>query len=201
MDKSISAAILAGGSATRLAGMTKCNIIVDGKTILSRILRCFEGIFDEIIIVSNNPAEFSYFENYKVVSDIYPGIGPLGGIHAAIKASESAAVFIVAGDMPLINKEIVHRQVEAYYKSLPDILIPSIGEYIEPLHSIYRKGIISDLENYIIMKKYNAVWRFIETLSKAEYFDPGDTDEVLNSFMSVNTFEDVARAERIIRGL
>jgi molybdopterin-guanine dinucleotide biosynthesis protein A len=84
MVHSISGIILAGGANRRFNGMTKSNIIIDGKTIISRITDTIRDIFDEIIIVTNTPEEFKEYNKYKIVSDQFLKVGPIGGIHAAL---------------------------------------------------------------------------------------------------------------------
>ena len=86
MTNRISGVILAGGSNKRFGGITKANVVIDGETIISRIISTISNLFDEIIIVTNKPKEFQEFIQYKIVEDQYLKAGPLGGIHAALKA-------------------------------------------------------------------------------------------------------------------
>jgi len=156
------------------------------------------GIFNEIIIVSNSPREFSHHRDHKIVPDIFKGIGPLGGIHAALKASSSDAVFVVAGDMPLISRGILLNQIELFRQRHPDVLIPRIGDYIEPLHSIYSRSVISELENHIQNNISKAVWKFIKN-TWVEYFEPEDEADAIISFMSINSPNEADSIEKIIR--
>ena len=48
MANKISGAILAGGSNKRFGGITKSNIVIDGETIISRIISTISDLFDEI---------------------------------------------------------------------------------------------------------------------------------------------------------
>ena len=197
-DSGMSAAILAGGTATRFGGAIKSNLIIDGRDILSRIMDAISGIFNEIIIVTNNPAGYSHFEVKKIISDIFKGVGPLGGIHAALSASSSEAVFVFAGDMPLLNPEIIYEQVELFKEKQPDALIPRIGDYIEPLHSVYRRSILYALEDYILNNTDKSVWRFLNTI-QVEYFEPEDEISAANSFISINSPADSDLVEKIIQ--
>jgi molybdopterin-guanine dinucleotide biosynthesis protein A len=199
-DPGISAAILAGGTATRFGGAIKSNLVIDGRDILSRIMDAISGIFNEIIIVTNNPAQFGHFDDKKIVSDIFSGIGPLGGIHAALSASSSDAVFIFAGDMPLLCPDIIYEQVELFKEKQPDVLIPRIGDYIEPLHSVYKRSILASLEDYIVNNTDKAVWRFIDTIH-VDYFEPEDEIAAANSFISINSPADADFVEKIIQKL
>lgn len=198
MDNLISAAILSGGSARRFGGITKANIMVGGRTILSRMLDAFSGLFSEIMIVTNSPLEFGGVDGVRLIPDIFTGVGPLGGIHAALTASTSGAVFIVAGDMPLIGRDLVKSQVGLFNVNRPDAMIPRAGGYIEPLHSIYSKKILPDLERFLRNNEGHAVWEFIRTLN-AVYFETAGDAEAEDSFRSVNSPEDASLIEKIIK--
>ena len=149
MAEKITGVILAGGASKRFNGIVKAKIVIGGIPIISRIIGAFQDIFDEIIIVTNTPEEFSDYNNYRIVGDKFLSKGPLGGIHSALTESENELFFVVAGDMPLLEKELIIRQIEFYFKNRCDILIPTVGEYIEPLHGIYSKSILAALEKYL----------------------------------------------------
>lgn len=192
----ISGVILAGGAGKRFGGKAKHNVMVGGKTILSRMLDVMEDIFSEILIVTakNNTDDF---QGYKIIHDEFPGIGPLGGIHASLKHSTEDSVFVFAGDMPLINKKIILQQIELFSKDMPGILVPRYGDYTEPLHSIYNSSVLQIIENFIRNDTNHPVYELFK-LADAKYFDLIDSDEIRNSFMNINTPGDVERAERIL---
>jgi len=190
MTGKISAAILAGGTATRFDGRMKSKIIIDGKTIISRIISVIRDIFDEIIIVTNNPEEFAHFSFCKIVRDEIPGTGPLGGIHAALKASSNDAVFVFAGDMPFLDRNVILRMVETYKKSDGDALIPKVGEFIEPLHSIYSQSITNHLEAYLKSGKSYSVRDYAE-LMYAEFLQFETTERIKKAFININSPSDI----------
>ena len=87
MIHNISGVILAGGASKRFDGIIKAKIVIDGKTIISRIIETIGEIFDNIIIVTNTPDEFKEFKSCKIIRDHFLNKGPLGGIHSAMKES------------------------------------------------------------------------------------------------------------------
>lgn len=196
----ISVAIMAGGEAKRFYGQTKSNIVIAGKTIISRMLEEVSGIFSEIILVTNTPAEFSSLSGVRLIPDHFRGIGPLGGIHAALKACTCPAVFILGGDMPLIKGELIRKQVGIFEKLQPDAVIPKTGKFIEPLHSIYNKTVLGGLEEYIANNKNHAVWEFIESINPF-WFRADNEVAASNSFISVNSPDDAAMIEKILQNL
>ncbi|PYQ85779.1 MAG: molybdenum cofactor guanylyltransferase, partial [Acidobacteria bacterium] len=64
MADSCSAAILAGGAATRFGGRDKSALTIGGRTILERQIEVLSLVADEVLVVRE---------------DLVPGCGPLGG--------------------------------------------------------------------------------------------------------------------------
>lgn len=198
MVSNISGVILAGGSNTRFNGITKANIVIDGKTIISRIIETISDIFGEIIIVTNTPEEFSAHSNYKIVSDQFLNAGPLGGIHAALKASSGEAIFVFAGDMPLLDKELIIRQIYFYELIKCEILVPRTGKQIEPLHSIYNSSVIIKLEEYLGGGNTFAVRDFFK-LADVGYLDLEESERVRLTFTNINSSSDISVVKDLLR--
>lgn len=199
MQSTISAAILAGGPGSRMGGVIKSNIHIDGQTIISRTIAAVKGLFDEIIIVTNNPVDFSYLHECRFTADHFINTGPIGGIHAALKASICEAVFVFAGDMPLIDRNLVSRQIELFRSSKCNILIPKINSSIEPLHSVFRTSLLPLLERYLSAGNGFAVREFINTVN-TDYMELDDNEETRDIFSNINLPSDIAAAERILSG-
>jgi molybdopterin-guanine dinucleotide biosynthesis protein A len=192
MVNRISGVILAGGSGKRFGGITKANVVVGGKTIISRIISTIGDLFDEIIIVTNKPEEFREFNQYKIIQDQYIKAGPLGGIHAALKASPDDAIFVFAGDMPFPDKAIITDQIYEFNRTEYDVLIPEVGQFIEPLHAIYRKSILNDLERFLSERKSKAVRDFLNEV-KVGYFQIPKTRKTEKAFTNINSPSDLTR--------
>jgi molybdopterin-guanine dinucleotide biosynthesis protein A len=197
MGGNISGVILAGGSNRRFNGITKANIVINGKTIISRIIGTIEDLFDEIIIVTNLPEMFTEFSKFKITGDHFLNSGPLGGIHAALRASSGEAVFVFAGDMPLLDKELIISQIKFYEKSKCDLLTPRINQNIEPLHSIYNTNITNILEEYLQGSGDLAVREFFKLLH-VNYFQLESSENNTNAFINVNSPADISIVEKIM---
>jgi molybdopterin-guanine dinucleotide biosynthesis protein A len=197
MVGNISGVILAGGANKRFNGITKANIDFMGKTLIARIIDAISPIFSEIIIVTNTPEEFEEYCEFKIFSDHFKNAGPLAGIHAALKGSSKEAVFVFAGDMPLIDSQLVSLQIEHFKDAKCDILIPMIKEYIEPLHAIYNSSVLNLLEDYLEGDNDYAVREFVK-LAEVEYMILEDTDKNRNSFTNINSPEDLLRVKRVL---
>lgn len=190
MENKISGVILAGGANKRFGGITKSNVVIEGSTIISRIISVIEDIFPEIIIVTNNPDEFSEFIQCKIITDHYLKAGPLGGIHAALKSSSEDAIFVFAGDMPFPDKKIIADQIKEFNKGEHDVLIPKVGRFIEPMHAIYKLSLLTKLEEFISERRSKAVRDFLEEVNVG-YFHLPDIELNKKAFTNINSPSDL----------
>lgn len=190
MPRSISAVILAGGEGKRLQNPVKAKITLGGRPLIEGILEKIDGIFKEIIIVANNPDEFSGYETCSVVTDIYKGAGPLGGIHAAMTFSDSGSFFVLAGDMPFLDRNLILRMTDCYFEKAPMMLVPRTGSMSEPLHAIYSRQVLPLIEELISANKNSSV-RDLFSPDITEWFDPGTSPAIQRAFTNINTPEDL----------
>lgn len=198
MTKKIAAGILAGGPGSRMKGVTKPNILIAGETILSRTLNTVGGIFDEIILVTNKPGEFSSYSDCIITSDKYEGIGPLGGIHAALKITTCETLFILAGDMPLLSTELIMKQLSLFEELNCDILVPKTGTFLEPLHSVYKWDVLKRLETYLNQKGSNAVREFFSKVD-TRYMELNESEDIRIVFSNINYPADIHEVEKIVK--
>jgi molybdopterin-guanine dinucleotide biosynthesis protein A len=122
MGERFSAAILAGGRATRFGGRDKSALIVDGRTILDRQLDVLARVADEVRVIRE---------------DLAPGCGPLGGVHTALTGSRHDAVFVLACDMPFVTSALVGHLLSL--SGGADIVVPRTEGGYHPLCAVYRR--------------------------------------------------------------
>src|SRR5580693_5705527 len=91
--------ILAGGKSTRM-GTDKAFVEYEGRTLLARMLDLARSVTPEVRIVGSKE-KFAPFA--PVVEDIFRDCGPLGGIHAGLRASSSEFNLMLAVDTPFIS--------------------------------------------------------------------------------------------------
>jgi len=198
MCHNFSGVILAGGASKRFNGITKAKIVIDSVTIISRIIETISDVFDEIIIVTNTPEEFEEFSNYKIVGDQFLNAGPLGGIHSALKASTKESLFVFAGDMPLLDKEMIVRQIEFYNNLKCDVLILQINQSIEPLHGIYRTTLLRFLEEYLAGDCDYSVREFFKQVN-VSYLQFERSEKTRRAFININSPYDISIVEKILQ--
>ena len=136
----ISAAILAGGGATRLGGADKASLVIGGRRILDRQLAVLTPITGDIRIVANAAARYADL-GVPVVADAVNGAGPLGGVYTALVDARHEAVLVLACDLPFVTAALVERLAAEYGRGgQVDAVVPRSRRGLEPLCALYRKG-------------------------------------------------------------
>lgn len=128
------AAILAGGNSTRM-GTDKALLNWDGRPLLAHIAAQLHGWFDHVVLVANQPERYR-FANLPAVPDGNPGMGPLGGLEAALRAAQHPYLFLCACDMPFLNEALVRHLVSLAGDPF-DAVVPWVGGRAEPLCAVY----------------------------------------------------------------
>lgn len=141
------AAVLCGGKSSRM-GFDKCKIKIGDKYLIEIIGEQLEEVFDEIILISNDLNKFDNIK-YRVVKDIIPDSGPMGGIYSALKYSSSKNVFVTACDMPVINTGFIRYMSKMLNSESADGIVSIKSNYIEPLYAFYSTGMIERFEHHI----------------------------------------------------
>ncbi|MFL6559710.1 MAG: molybdenum cofactor guanylyltransferase [Bacillus sp. (in: firmicutes)] len=139
------AIILSGGKSSRM-GTNKALLKINKKTNIERITDTLKGSFNDIILVTNNPEHYQFL-GLPMVTDIYPGQGPLAGIHTGLLASKFDVNFIAACDMPFVSGELAEVLVNQCGDY--DAVIPIINGRQHPLFAVYQKRVTKEIAHSI----------------------------------------------------
>ena len=191
------AIILAGGLSSRM-GTNKAFLNVGGETNIERIRNILQLEFRDLLLVTNQMEEYQYL-NLPMVSDLYPGKGPLAGIHAGLSVSTQSVNFIVACDMPFISVTLARflvEQIEDY-----DIVVPSIGGQLHTLFSVFKKSAAPVIKESIKNNKFRIqdVFKALKVKIITEEELKITNEDLSVAFFNMNTIEDYEQVKRIIR--
>lgn len=125
-------------------GTNKALLKFAEKPNIERIKEELARDFEDLTLVAND-LEAYRFLNIKMVSDQYPGQGPLAGIHAGLKASKYDINLIVACDMPFVAAGLGVILVENLKEH--DAVIPVIAGRQQPLFAVFHRRIVPEIEN------------------------------------------------------
>jgi molybdenum cofactor guanylyltransferase len=141
----VTAFVLAGGKSTRM-GIDKAFLEFEGCTLLDRALDLAQSVASRVSIVGSRQ---KFEGNVKdpsahvdqIVEDVFPHCGPLGGIHAALRSSQTDLNLMLAVDLPLIPSAFLQFLIAEARKS-PEALavFAQAGGQKQNLCAIYRRG-------------------------------------------------------------
>jgi len=185
----ITLAILAGGKASRMGGRNKALLEIDGQSFISRIHQSLSPLFSNSIIIANDLVDYKLI-NAAVYPDVIKDIGPLGGIHSALANSPDPIVFVISCDMPFADASIASILIEEFQKLKPDVLIPVIDSYKEPLFAIYSKSIVGKIESIITETKGRPITDLLKVVDTL-YFDLPKNSLTKKCFTNINYLDDL----------
>lgn len=145
LRKRCGAVILAGGHSRRM-GTCKALLEIGGESMLARMTRQLDG-FEERLLSANDPALAAGLP-VTLVPDIYPGAGPLAGLHAALSAAESGMLFCVPCDMPHFTPALPRLLLARYSGEDALVCRDSTGR-LYPLCGLYAKTVLPALEEQL----------------------------------------------------
>jgi len=183
-------------------GRDKVQETVGNSNLLQRALSQLTPFNGDIIIVTagaKSIPQVNGYQGFRIVTDIYPGKGALGGIYTGLAESNSAYNLVVACDMPFLNQALLRYMMEL--SAGFDLVVPRLGELVEPLHAVYARGCLAPIEGLI--KRGNLEVRALFDLVKVRYVEASEIDRFDPqhlSFFNVNTEADLEKARQMALG-
>lgn len=174
--------ILAGGKSTRM-GRDKAFVLFDGRTLLSRALDLAHLVAEEVCIVGERQ---KYSSVATTVEDIFPDCGPLGGIHAALRASQKDLSLVLAVDVPFVSQRLLEYLVERARSRTPTVTVPRAAKGFQPLCAVYRRAFAEIAEEALRTRRYK-----IDSLFDPAYTQIITEDELRSAGCSAEEFRNL----------
>lgn len=195
-------------------GRDKAFIDWAGRPLVAHVIERIQPLCTDVIIITNDPQAFAPF-GVRVVVDVYPGKGSLGGLYSGLTAAHDEFILAIACDMPFLNVELLKYQISLAPGF--DVVIPRATDpsghsrrtrseemrfakdvNLHPLHSVYgqscREPIRKSLDtgDLRIIHFLDAVCVRVLEPEEVDLYDPRHL-----SFFNMNTPGDMQLAERI----
>jgi molybdenum cofactor guanylyltransferase len=174
-------------------GVDKAFLEFQGRTLLERAIETVRDACGEVSIVGDAEKFASYG---PVVTDVFPGCGPLAGIHAALLKSSAELNLVMAVDMPLVSRELLAFLLETAMETNAVAVVPRTSSGFQPLCAVYRRAFAAAAEEALRAGKYK-----IDALFSGIALRVVDEEELTlagfpeRMFFNVNTPEDLRAGE------
>ncbi len=185
----VSGILLAGGKSARM-GTDKAFLDIGGERLIDRILKVYKSLFDDIVIVTNEPLAFLEFSEAAVVTDIYKGKGPLGGIYTGLFYAKNPCAFVSACDMPFLSAAFIAFLVAQTGRQ--DIIVPVTENGYQPLCAVYSQKCLPSILRLLLLDqlKITGFYRDMQVLAVGKnQIAPFNPDGRL--FRNLNTPDDL----------
>ena len=189
--------IQAGGQSSRM-GEDKALKTFLGRPLIQRVIERLSPVADELIVTTNRPEDYTFL-NLRLVPDLKPGRGALGGLYTAIASAAHPIVAVVACDMPFASAKLIEAGSRLLIEEEADVVIAKSDEGYEPLHALYRRATcLPAIEAAIDADQWKVIAWFPQV--KVRVLTPDEIkcyDTLELAFWNVNTPEEFAEAEKI----
>lgn len=138
------AVILAGGRSSRM-GFDKQLLEKNHKHLAVYLAEELLKQFGEVIVGTNTPELYEGVP-VRTCSDIYPGQGPISGMHSAFCHCDSDFIFVLACDMTGFSPEYASWQAQRMKEEGTEACVTLRGEKMEPFHGFYSRSLLPDME-------------------------------------------------------
>ncbi|HLA06010.1 MAG TPA: molybdenum cofactor guanylyltransferase [Anaerolineales bacterium] len=193
----VTISIQAGGQSSRM-GEDKALKSFLGRPLIQRVVDRLNSIADEIIVTTNRPDAYSFLR-LRLVTDLKPGRGALGGLYTAIASASHPIVAVVACDMPFASPTLLETAIRLLVEEEADVVIAKSEEGYEPLHTVYRRDMcLPAIESAIDSDQWKVIAWFPQVKVRVltpEEIKAADPDGL--AFWNVNTPEEFAKAEAL----
>jgi molybdopterin-guanine dinucleotide biosynthesis protein A len=188
--------ILVGGYGSRMGGVDKAALELDGKPLLEHVLAAVSPFAAEIFVVSNDDRLVGD-PRFTVLRDPEPHAGVLPALLTALDAATSPLLLLLACDMPFVNREVVQHLLAL--AASHDAVMPYVQSFPQAMHAVYR---VAPCRVAVRNVLENGGRRMISFLDDVNTIRVGEDeirqiDPEIRSFFNVNTPYDLEAARHI----
>ena len=197
MENEVTGVLLAGGKSRRM-GEDKRYLVVGEETLLERGLGVLRSVFQEVLVViaQDNPP---VGVDARVVRDLVPECGSLGGLYTGLMRATTSSIFVVACDMPFLDRTVIAQFTSR--RATADIVMAKLAAQLHPMHALYGKRCLPVLEQMIQARQLKIQELVSHASLRVQYVTEADLlaiDPSGRSFQNVNTPADLEAARSLL---
>ena len=191
----VTGVILSGGRATRMGGLDKGLVPVNGRPMISWVIDALRPQVGEIFINANRNLDQYRAFGFPVIDDGDREFrGPLAGIASGMRAASGKYVAFAPCDSPLVCSDLVARLFAAMSSAGTRIAAAHDGERLQPVFALLERTLLDDLVRYL-----DSGERKIDRWYAEHGFASADFSDVVESFTNINAPEEKKALELTLR--
>jgi molybdenum cofactor guanylyltransferase len=197
MENEVTGVLLAGGKSRRM-GEDKRYLVVGEETLLERGLGVLRSVFQEVLVVIAQDSP-PVGVDARVVRDLVPECGGLGGLYTGLMRATTSSIFVVACDMPFLDRTVIAQFTSR--RATADIVMAKLAAQLHPMHALYGKRCLPVLEQMIQARQLKIQELVSHASLRVQYVTEADLlaiDPSGRSFQNVNTPADLEAARSLL---
>ena len=174
--------LLCGGKSSRM-GTPKALLDWQGEPLVQRVARAGAG-FSEKLFSVNGPIPVP--AGFRPVGDVYPGGGPMAGLHAGLSVCESDALVTAPCDTPFYTPALARFLAEQYSPEWDAVILQGDDDWVHPLMGVFGKSCLPAFESCLAQDKLKLMRTLDELRTRRICLPPEISQQV---FINLNTPE------------
>ena len=178
--------ILAGGRSSRF-GSDKALFSYRGKKLVEYSIEIIKPFCGQILLSTNQPEKFG-FTGLPTTEDVYPGCGPVAGIHACLEQSKTEHHLVIGCDLPWLDTRLFEFILQN--SKGQQVVMPMHKGFKETMASYYHRSCSPTLAKALREKRY----KIFDAIAPLKTFYPEiDTEEFYSEklFANINYRKDI----------
>lgn len=193
--EAVGAVVLAGGRATRLAGVDKGLVELAGRPLVAHVLTRLEGRVAAIVLSANRNLDAYAAYGHGIArdaSDDYPG--PLAGLLAAAPRLDTPWLLCVPCDTPFLPIDLAPRLLAAARAAGTSLARAADARRAHFAVMLLRRELLADLDAWLAQGGRRVQdWQARHAPAEARFDSPEW------AFLNINDAADLERAEAILQ--
>jgi molybdenum cofactor guanylyltransferase len=189
--------ILAGGYGSRMGGVDKASLELNGKPLLEHVLEAVNPLAAEIFVVANDD-RLAGDARFTVLHDPEPHAGVLPALLAALDAATSPLLLLLACDMPFISRDVVRLLLDL--AASHDAVMPYVQSFPQAMHAVYRVRPCRVAVRNVLEHGGRRMISFLDDVNtrRVQEDEIRQIDPDIRSFFNVNTPYDLEAARHLL---
>jgi len=190
----VTGVILAGGRATRMGGVDKGLVPINGRPMIAWVVDTLRSQVADVLINANRNHDSYRGFGCDVVDDGDSEFrGPLAGMVSGMRAARTPYIAVVPCDSPLLHGSLVQRLHDAARASGAPIAAAHDGGRLQPVFALLSCELLDDLAGYLDDGE-----RKIDRWYARHGYESVDFSDVAESFANINAPDDKRALERAL---
>jgi len=164
--------VLAGGESRRMGRDKALLALPSGETMLGRALATAKQVAGTVVLVAPAGRYPEPQSHIRMIQDVYPGRGPLSGIHAALCASETECNVILGVDSPRVTPELLRFLLATAAGTIALAVVPRVQGRLHTVCAVYKKSFAQAVERELLAGREHSRSTGAESASESARREP-----------------------------